>query len=924
MKTNFLTLLLAFAVTTVIAQTPSADSDTVSDAVQFGTDAYPIFFPERHCQLVRKDGVARVEAFGGEPILSRKFNLYCDNLNFGMRVRTETESKMVISWVSKHSPRRTDDKSITLDLINDGQWHNYPVALTVKDFLTGLSVKLTASSGLWEFDMQLIRKQVPHALTLRKVASEPVSADDPTVAKAVFSLYNGNRTDVVFSIRGMNKKLTLEQNRSLSLRVPVKPVGSLAAAALNVTPENFPPITYSAFFYRNDPATNWIQRQLSTPAATTPSNQQPLLFEVSQDGQVARVRQGETLLAIVAPICHRGGIIPSFKLIEPNGNEAGANSPIKFDAPDASLEINVRNDQIYFGIHAKNNDTAPATTEQTTSVQPSNKIAADATNADATKDGDDKDDTGKTAAVPPLEGPVIRPLGNLRAGLLPGYEYLRAGDVSTSPIDFAEPESRPSPSQHWITMPIMVLATDKVTAAVSWDEMTLLPALQSPNTIDGSDDHRMSLSGESVNTVVRFVAAEQSRDPIPDMLLWGLSQRPMPKPPALRDSAEQLALSMRAIDGVLQGNDKMSWSYAVEKDWSREPFSDVIASLWRARGKIPQVSSVVSGGSDIADDSAFFLLNKVDLWKSEMSQRAADIMEAMSGNGSFLCASRFSDVEKTQTSAGYCAVKTLQLLEWARYSGERATRDAALQAVTNLDKFDTPAGGFYRDTTLHTPDLLTAAYMCWSYTWTFEITNRPEYLAKARRWALCGLPFVYQWGDLPAMRYAAISRLGGTNRSAPYWYGTAQPQIGAIYAYSLVLLSQYDKTFDWRVPATGILSACEGMQYTTGEFAGCLPETYEIETQAKGGLKLAPYTIMTLRRAIEKKDFALHVASEGGDRVVSPYPITLNQDGAMITGVPKGEQVQVIWNGQAVINVEGNQSGKNQIPLPGKRTRGEQ
>ncbi len=105
------------------------------------------------------------------------------------------------------------------------------------------------------------------------------------------------------------------------------------------------------------------------------------------------------------------------------------------------------------------------------------------------------------------------------------------------------------------------------------------------------------------------------------------------------------------------------------------------------------------------------------------------------------------------------------------------------------------------------------------------------------------------------------------------------------------------------------------MQYDIGPEAGCLPELFRIETQQREGLKLTPCSLVTLRLALEGQPHDLFVIANAKDRLVSPYPVTLDAGSATVHGVPAGTFLQVLHNGRTVHDVTGNGSGTDRIDL---------
>lgn len=878
--------------------------------------------PERNCRIVRTGGIDRIEAVGGQPSLYHRFNFTCEKLEYKIQVRTKVESNAVFHWVTRQSPRRGDDKSVTIPLIADGEWHEYNLSLPVYGNLTGLSLRLSAPAGLWELDAFALRRRVPQPLVLDRV----VPSDDPALPKVEFTLLNTSPSTVQYKVHGLNRELSLEPNRRIKMRAPLKNNGALAEAQLSLTVQNLPPITYPVFLYRPEVAVDWISLPLDghrdkpfsersesaaqtdfpltpstafqTVAVETPSALPSvgLFLDIAPNAGVARVRSGETILAWLAPLVHRQGTIPAFQRVQTTAESGTSGTEVRFEAPDTDLSIRVHEGLVHFraGNRARQSETAPA-----------------------------------TASLAPLEGPVVRPLGTLRGAVLCGVEFLGPNDVSSGTIDLAEPYNRRfEPDPRWLTMPLAAIATDRVAATMLWHDTALGPTFAVPNVIDGTDDHRMGLRGGLIESTLRFVPATEpdtaeplsaDADPIVASLLWGMLYRgPVDSPASPRGEKEQSALILQAFEGALLGEDKLSWGYAADSDWPRQSFADVISVLWRLNGRLPRFGPLTRGGSDIADEAVYFLVGKTAVWRDVMIADSESLRRQMQPDGSFPTRSRFPDVEQTTTSPGYCALKALQMMEWVRYSGDRNLFADVEKTLLFLDRFEVPRGAFPREMPLHTPDLLSAAYLSWLYTWAYEFSGKRIYLAKARNWAIRGLAFVYFWEDIgkeEIMRYVTVPKFGGVDREPPLWYATSQPRIGLSYAYALTLLARYDTMLEWNDIARGILTAVEQMQFTDGPATGCFPERFQIDTQQRDGWKIGPCALATLRLTLSGRPAALHVIADAKDRIVSPYPGVLNREGVEIHGVPAGSAFELLQNGKTILSGIGSGTGKDQLKL---------
>ena len=78
------------------------------------------------------------------------------------------------------------------------------------------------------------------------------------------------------------------------------------------------------------------------------------------------------------------------------------------------------------------------------------------------------------------------------------------------------------------------------------------------------------------------------------------------------------------------------------------------------------------------------------------------------------------------------------------------------------------------------------------------------------------------------MAYATIAVFGATGWRAPNWMGLPVQWCGYDYAYALAMLAPLDHAMDWKRIATGILTAAEQMQYPSGQFAGCEPDSFNL------------------------------------------------------------------------------------------------
>jgi len=263
------------------------------------------------------------------------------------------------------------------------------------------------------------------------------------------------------------------------------------------------------------------------------------------------------------------------------------------------------------------------------------------------------------------------------------------------------------------------------------------------------------------------------------------------------------------------------------------------------------------------------------------------------------------------TASGHCVKHAYVLLDYAWVTGDKAALAAGLKALDYMKRFRTPRGAQTWELSLHTPDILASAWLVWAYVRGFELTGDESYLAEARRWALSGVPFVYQWTRYPIMLYATIPVFGATHWRGN-WMGRPVQWCGGVYAYALALLAPYDKTLDWAKLARGILNSAEQQQYPDGKSVGCLPDAFEPAGQRRCPADINPCAIVSLRLILDGEIDSLAVAADGKHRVAAPFPVTL-KDGKAHIQAKKGLTYQILVDGTRIIPIESK--GADVVPL---------
>lgn len=860
------------------------------------------WLPERGCRLVVRRDITEITAVGGEPVFFRRLEKTCGQVDVAFRFRTRVVSNAIVQWVTKTSPRRSDDKKIVIPLIADGQWHTYRLSIPVFGVLLGVSIRLSETSGVWEFGTGPLISVMEHPLFLARGQPTPsvqgttaIDSDDERLARARITITNTGPTLVDFEPAGMKQRVSLLPSKSIALQLPTERIGSLRTAAITLKPNEFPAVTHAVFFYSESATTSWTSFPIGELAIRREDGPEEPLFtlEFADDGTVARLRRlGETV-AVWGPLATTDHRVCVFTLAPPE-RAADGTLTLTMTSPHLAIDWRISGDEVQATLRAL--------------------------------------ETASSAPPAVVTGPRLRVLGRLQRGLLAGVEMLSEGDVSSSPLDIEPPKNRRrQPRPTWMTMPLAVLASDGAAISLRWDDLTLQPSFASPDYIEDVLAHAVSLTTDQwppppMTMVFRIQDPARASDPIAAAVAWCLAHRGLPKlSPFPRAWDEQRQLCLKGMER-LAGPDQLSWSYSTEASEPKLAYADFLSAYWRLSGAVPQVTAIEAGGGDISNESIYFVVGRAAEWKQLqqilVQHLVSEMKEDRSGNGGgiggmFLCRSRFPDVESASSAIGYDATQLMHLTTQVLTTSDEWLTMQVNQGLRSLVQTPIPRGGFYRDTTVHTPDLLSAATLCRLFTAAYQHSGRDEWRAAAVRFALLGLTFVYQRDDNVIPNYATVPMLGASGRSAPVWFGTARPQTGLVFADALLELGLYDTTFDWPQIAHAIVAFAEDVQFTEGPMIGCVPDYVVLETGRAATLAIHPADLALVRMRCEgiPTGISILVNRQRRESLMAPFPIAWNARGAEAAQVPAGLKFQLLHQGRDVIEEIGSGSGHDQITL---------
>jgi hypothetical protein len=650
---------------------------------------------------------------------------------------------------------------------------------------------------------------------------------------------------------------------------------------VGLTGEDWPPLRRTVFVHNPEIDTRWVTLGDSR-----------FRVDVAENGSVARLWRGETLAAVIGPLVQVDHAMPELTVAE-----------------SGQGHVTLAGGGVTIALTLRQADSDGVLTMDLESDKP-------------------------------VEGPVLRAPGAMQQAVLPGLEYLSAGERSSSKIDCrTDDHRRYAPDPMLVTWPWLGVVTDRASVSLAWDDTSLRPVFATPNFFDGTNDTRMGLRGRTIRATIRVASPR----PIERMMLEGVSRcsprgvsrcsprgvgrcsprevarrglPPLPTPPRTVD--EQWALCLDALDGPpLKTAD--GWGHCAEPRWDRRWFAPMASTVWRLTGTMPEVPRLVPGGAHVDNDASFFVTGRAEEWLAIQRHRARALINQQKPDGSFRYTGKYREGHFEDTALGICATPAARLLDVAWRTGDDEALSAGLKTVQYMRRFSVPRGAQTWEVPLHTPDLLASARAVHACVRAYQLTGDEPYLDDARRWAATGLPFVYLWGNKPVMVYGTPPVFGATNWVGPVWFGLPVQWVGGVYAYSLAMLAPHDDSFPWEKLARGILIAAEQMQYPTtpenpddARWVGLLPDAFELSRQERRPWRINPCALVSLRLKLDGRLDALSTATDGHHRVTAPYPVAI-ENGQAIVDARAGTTYQVIVDGERVIDVRSN--GRDVVPL---------
>ena len=458
-------------------------------------------------------------------------------------------------------------------------------------------------------------------------------------------------------------------------------------------------------------------------------------------------------------------------------------------------------------------------------------------------------------------------------GLFPGLEYLLTERSSGRENAGPPHDLRTVPHPNKITIPFMAVRKGGTLVSLEWnplqkwDGVNDRPAAEfaSPNFLDGQENHKLGLFAPSVpewtmenkeiaskpyrlgaRKSLRLSAdiiVKASSTSVLDAVDGWVSRHGLPEPPETGKTPEEIAeLCNRAYAESSWDPTAKAWKHTNTSAGSWDPMiatylADQVNHLSPSeRSKIePILDSALDNAKGQFDLDIAMLAGGVEGALKRMANQANGLIASQRADGSwpFMPDEKHAVFGKAgDTSSGHSAIPAQLVVRYAVISGDAKAREAGLKALGYLDTQSRPEGSQTWELQLHVPDILASAYLINCYLYAYHLTDNRKYLDRAIYWAKSGLPFVYLWNaaDRPIMRYGTIPVFGVTWFTAQPWFGVCVQWCGLVYADSLLMLSDYDKSQAWEKVAKGILDCGIQQQlYVTENYPadiGMYPDAY--------------------------------------------------------------------------------------------------
>ena len=861
---------------------------------------------QNQCELSFDSGGVKVISTGVDPyfwtgnVSSANGKPITERIRFHITICSDTGPAQIF-WSSDKFGGFDEDRSMRFSVENDEKSHKYSLDAMIEGNLRQIRIDPGSKAGTAIVEKLEIEQLVQSPIEITNVYSDQ--------DKLEIEITNHSSEEISMDIGFITKrdpeKQTLAPNQKIVVSCPFTKTVPFEYQLISVSiPEKKTILARSAYVFFEDamhnvPESDW---------KTIQSDEIECRFfkgigAVIMKKDTKKNNRNE-ILGVICPLLHEDIALP------PNEKSIGAriyaDPPVTTHFPFGPISPMV----------AKSDSSSITfTSDEKHKYQPVRELTFTL----------DKDELSfKMNSTDKLFGPVFRPFGRMEQAVLSGVEYIEKGEHSSSTADLKTPEHvRFAPKPLLLTIPFAGIITDRCSFGLMWnDPLETRLIFATPDFLEGKQPldpmgHRISLFGSKMDGVLRITSAyDPKSETIEDAILWAVKKRELPRLPDIpRTLEQQQKLNLAGfMDSELKASSEetLKWYHAILPGGG-QPFGainsgDFASTIWQITGKLPSGNHTYSrGGAHLENPCAFFITGLTQNWLDQINAISKGQRNSQKEDGSFRYSGQYLKGHWEDTASGFCGNIVVQLFDHYRYTGDADSLAAAIKGTDFLNKQRTPRGAQTWELSLHTPDIMGSAWCCIANTRAFEATQKTEYLHEAKRWAISGLPFVYQWEtflggkEWPVMLYATTPVLGATNWVAPNWIGLPVQWCGLDYAEALFIFAPYDDSLDWKKVAEGILIAGEQMQYETGPSVGLLPDSWVIAEQRPQPFDINPAVLGRLRRRVNGQLAALDVkvSPDGQTRVVAPFPIKFDGNGYTIDA-PEVADFQIIVNGQVV------------------------
>ncbi len=276
------------------------------------------------CTVTAQAGSLRILSSGADPFVWGPAMRLAGPLQASLRIRCATASGAQIFWHTAEAPGWREPQSTRFDLVNDGAWHAYTVALRASGTVTALRLDPGGEPGLVEVaDVRLIQANL-HALEV-----ERVEVADRTVVAYV---HNHATNAVPATVNGNG--VVFEAGRTSPVQLISTSKAAFEAFTVDIVPQGYPPLRRTLHLFHPGGEGQWVDREGDG-----------LRLRVACDGKGALIERAGQAVAVIAPLVH--GVDGTPVLLQA---EASGTGPVTLRGDGVEVTLTLAGDVIRVAI----------------------------------------------------------------------------------------------------------------------------------------------------------------------------------------------------------------------------------------------------------------------------------------------------------------------------------------------------------------------------------------------------------------------------------------------------------------------------------------------------------------------------------------------------------------------------------------------